>query len=663
MLKHRMFVTAAALVAFACDSTESMNSVVRHDSLRVEWPVAGGDHGARHYSALSDIDAKNVALLERAWEWRTIDKPRSERGETIHPGTLETTPVMVGDTLFISTAMSSLLALDAETGRELWRFVPPVTTDTTQFDPRWGLVHRGVAQGIVETKRRIFINAGPRLWAIDASTGRHITAFGSDGSVSLTDGLRWAVNPQHLRSTSPPVIVGDLVIVGSAIPDGLIHDRDPPGALLAFDTRTGARRWIWHTVPADGEAGSETWEPGATERVGHVNVWSPMTVDTVRGLLYANVSTASNDFYGGRRKGANLYAESLVCLDAATGTLRWHFQYVHHGLWDYESAAPPMLITIAHDGQRRDIVAVPGKTGFLYVFDRVTGAPLWPIEERAVPASDVPGESASPTQPQPTWPPPFTQQGISESDLADYTPQIREQALANVKGMKLGRLFEPPSIEGTVIMPGWMGGAGWGGGAFDPERQRLFVKATRFPVLARLVPADSGANGVNTRYVVDQREPPNSVLDVDVPRPHRYLWFKKALQPIPITKPPYGTIAAYDFGTGGGLSWNVTVGDVPAIRRLPAFRDLALPPLGVPGPPGPIVTAGGLLFVTGGGRSLVALDANTGAQLWEGVIGVPSGANPMTYRTSSGRQFVVVAAGFGTDARLVAYALPRKIAR
>jgi quinoprotein glucose dehydrogenase len=387
-----------------------------------------------------------------------------------------------------------------------------------------------------------------------------------------------------------------------------------------------------------------------------------MTVDTARGLLFANVSAASNDFYGGRRKGANLYSESLVCIDAASGKLRWHFQYVHHGLWDYETAAPPMLITIAHEGSQRDVVAVPGKTGFLYVFDRTTGAPIWPVEERPVPVSDVPGEETSPTQPHPTWPLPFTQHGIRESDLVDFTPELRKLARAQVEGMKFGRMFEPPSLQGTIVLPGWYGGAGWGGGAFDPDQKRLFVKATRIPSLARVVPADTAANG-DARFVADQRQPPHLVLDIERPRRHRYLKFRTVLERIPIIKPPYGTIAAYDFSRGGLLAWNLTVGDTRRVRRHPDFRNLELPQLGVSGPPGPIVTGGGLVFVTGGGEALLALDARSGAQLWEGFIGRLSLANPMTYRTSSGRQFVVVAAGSGTRASLVAYALPRDIAR
>jgi quinoprotein glucose dehydrogenase len=287
--------------------------------------------------------------------------------------------------------------------------------------------------------------------------------------------------------------------------------------------------------------------------------------------------------------------------------------------------------------------------------------PLWPIEERAVPASDVPGELASATQPHPTWPPPFSQQGVTEADLVDFTPRIRELALAEVRGMRFGRFFEPPSIQGTILLPGWVGGAGWGGGAFDPGQQRYFVKTTRNAVLARIVPADTMLHG-SAGYVADHREPPHRALDIELPRRHRYPWLPKIMEPIPIVKPPYGTLAAYDLADGA-LAWNLSVGDSPRVRSHPDFRALRLPPLGAAGPAGPIVTAGGLVFVTGGGESLVALDARTGTQLWEGVIGYISHANPMTYRTRSGRQFVVVGAGSGDNGRLVAYTLPRNFAR
>ena len=647
-----------APLAVACGDT---GPAVARDDLRVEWPVVGGDDGATHYSPLDQITRENVRQLRPAWSWQTIDRDVVlADGQRVEPGAFEATPVMVGDTLYVTTAMSRVVALSAETGRQYWSFDPKVPIDPGSIEARWGLVHRGVALWSGEGGRRVFVTAGPRLVALDAASGKPVPSFGDDGSVSLVEGLRWKADASSVRSTSAPVVIGDLVIAGSAIPDHIIHDRDPPGALHAFDVRTGERRWTWHTVPESDTPGSETWDSDAAERVGHANVWSPMTVDVARGLVFANVSAASNDYYGGRRPGDALYSESLVCLDAATGRLRWYFQYVHHGLWDYESAAPPMLITLPTDSIPRDVVAVPGKTGFLYIFDRYTGSPVRPIEERPVPPSDVPGEVASPTQPFPTWPPAFTRQGITPEDLVDFNPELHERALERVKGHRLGAFFEPPSLQGTVMLPGWRGGAGWGGGAWDPVRGRLFVKSTRDPVLARLVPPAPG-RGENAGYVLDLSEPPHRRLDLTLPRRHRWQLWRQVDVEIPIIKPPYGRLGAYDFPVGT-LTWNLPVGDSPLVRQHPAFRDLHLTHLGVAGPPGPIATAGGLVFVTGGGEELLAIDSRTGAQLWSAPFDA-SRANPMTYMTGSGRQFVVVGSGSGTRGRLSAYALPSRLVR
>jgi quinoprotein glucose dehydrogenase len=634
--------------------------VASSDDLRAEWPLVGGDDGATHYSPLNQITRENVRHLRPAWTWQTIDREVTiADGTRVEPGAFETTPVMVGDTLFFTTAMSQVVALDAESGREYWRFDPELPVDPGMIEARWGMVHRGVALWTGDGARRVFVTAGPRLMALDAATGKPIPSFGEKGAASLEEGLRWKVADGSIRSTSAPVVVGDLVIAGSAIPDHIIHDNDPPGALHAFDVRTGERRWTWHTVPERGAPGSETWEGDAIDRVGHANVWSPMTADPGRGLLFANVSAASNDFYGGRRPGNNLYAESLVSLDAATGQLRWYFQYIHHGLWDYEAAAPPMLITLPTTAAPRDVVVVPGKTGFLYIFDRDTGEPLWPIEERQVPASDVPGELASPTQPFPTWPPAFSQQALTEQDLVDFTPELRARALERVSDYRLGGLFEPPSLEGTILLPGWRGGAGWGGGAYDPVNGRLFVKSSRDPILARLIP-DSREGG-NAGYVMDLSQPPHRRLDLILPRRHRWQLWRTVDVAIPIVKPPYGRLGAYDF-PAGTLAWNLPAGDSPLVRQHPALRSLHLKALGVSGPPGPIVTAGGVVFLTGGGEELLAIDARSGAQLWSARFGL-SRANPMTYRTATGRQFVVVANGEGTGGRLSAFALPPELVR
>lgn len=637
-----------------------MPDIPRDPAVRIEWPEYGGDPGGLKYSPARDISVDNVSRLRPLWTWGLGSRGRrtADDGTELTAGAFQATPVMVGDTLFFSTPFAGVVALDAATGRELWSHDPggwrwPLPGGHSTF------VHRGVALWSGPEGRRVFINSRWRLVALDAATGKPVRAFGDTGVVDLSTGLRWPVDPLHLNSTSPPTVYRDIVIVGNAVPDHLIHPRDPPGDVQAFDARTGRRLWKWDPVPAPGEPGAETWDAAGRDWSGHVNVWAPMTVDSGRGLLYLGVSTPSNDWYGGRRPGDNLHAESLVCLDARTGRLVWYRQLVHHGLWDYDPAAPPNLVTVERQGRRQDIVALPGKTGFLYAFDRVTGEPLWPIEERAVPSSDVPGERASPTQPFVTWPPPFARQGITEDDLVDFTPELRRMALDRVKGLRLGPIFTPPSLEGTLVMPGWIGGAGWGGGAVDPEAGVIYIKATNMPTLGRLVPADSMRHGPDAGYTIDLRPGARPELRVVMPgRRSRRPPFRRGEVYLPVSRPPYGTLTAIELSTGRHR-WQVPVGDRPEIRFHRDLRHLNLPPLGVAGPAGGVVTAAGLIFITGGGRTLLAIDARDGAVRWQAELPHPSMANPMTYRTAGGTQVVVVASGWGTRSRLHAFAIPR----
>ena len=625
---------------------------------RVEWPVYGGDPGAQRYSPLQDINPANVAALQSAWEWRTGETEMTDStGAGIDPGYFEATPIMLGDTLYLSTPFHRVVALDAESGRELWKFNPGTAQWGSIGFSHPSFVHRGVAIWSAPGERRVFLNSRGNLFALDAATGRPIPSFGAGGWVDLTQGLRWPVNPRHYGQSSPPVVWKDVVVLGSAIPDRLIHDRPPTGEVQAFDVRTGTRLWSWNPIPRPGEPGGDTWEPGASDRIGHANVWAPFTVDTARGLIYLPVSAPTNDWYGGRRKGAGLYGESLVCLEAATGRLIWHYQLVHHGLWDYDPASAPMLITLRTGGRQVDAVALAGKTGFLYVFDRVTGAPVWPIEERPVPASDVPGEVAFPTQPIPTRPPAFARQGISDSDLVDFTPELRARARAALRSHRLGPLFTPPSLAGTVLLPGWIGGAGWGGGAFDATTGIFYVKASTRPTLARLVRPDSTGVSAGAGYILDPLADPSDVLDLMLPtRTGLLRRFSKDVA-IPIVRPPYGTLTAIDLSRGE-IRWQVTLGDTPDIRFHPKLRALNLPRLGVAGSPGPLVTRSGLLFLTGGGDVFYAIDARNGTVLWSAALGRVGWANPMTYRTSAGRQFVLIATGLGRGATLRAFALP-----
>ena len=615
-----------------------------------EWPAWGGDAGATKYSALTDINRGNVARMTQIWEWRTGEVPL-EAWKT-RPGLFQATPLMIADTLYLSTPYNQVVALDAETGREWWRFDPGAYR-AGQAPNGTGFVHRGVATWTDGRVRRIFLNSRWRLFALDAATGRPVRSFGKGGEVDLATNLVWAVNRKRYTNTSPPVVYGNLVIVGNGVADKFAYRNDPPGDVQAFDVRTGRRVWKWSPVPQGGE-GADTWEDGSWRSTGHTNVWAPFSVDAVRGLLYLPVSTPSNDWYGGRRKGANLFAESLVCLDARTGVKRWHFQIVHHGLWDYDLPTAPILGTVTQHGDPVDFVAMPTKMGLLYVFDRVTGRPLWPIEERPVSASDVPGERAWPTQPYPTRPAPYARQGFSAADVIDFTPELKRLGLETLARYRTGGLFTPPSVAGTIAMPGLIGGSGWGGGAYDPESGTIYLKATNGPALLKLVkpvPSES----LDVAYALDFA----AGLDLDTKTPHNPDDALREAVALPINRPPYGTVTAIDLATGDHR-WQVVFGDSPEIRNHPLLRGQSLPPLGVVGAPGVIVTRGGLLFGTGGGSTLYALDKTDGRVLWQANLGATGYANPMTYRTRAGRQIVVVATGGGTaPGRLQAFAVGR----
>src|SRR5712691_2501782 len=431
---------AVALIACAIAAGQSAR----------EWPYYGGDQAGTKYSPLDQINRGNAARLKLAWEWKTGETALDEF--KTKPGMFEATPLMIGGVLYLSTSYNRVVALDAETGRQLWSYDPKAYADG-QVPNGTGFVHRGVAAWRDNGRLRIFMNSRYRLICLDAETGKPVPSFGDNGIKNLVDGLRWETNPKHYTNTSPPVVFKDLVIVGNGVADRLVYKRDPPGDVRAFDARTGKLAWTFHTVPFPGEFGADTWGEGSAAFTGHTNVWAPMTLDESRGLLYLPVSTPSNDFYGGRRPGKNLFAESLVCLDAATGKRKWHYQLVHHGLWDYDLPSPPALVTIHVDGKRIDAVVQLTKMGWAFVFDRVTGKPVWPIEERPVPPSDVPGERAWPTQPFPTKPPPFSEQGTSLAEAFDLTPELKAEAEAELKKLRLGPIYTPVSFQGTAMRP------------------------------------------------------------------------------------------------------------------------------------------------------------------------------------------------------------------
>ena len=608
-----------------------------------QWPHYAGDQAASHYSTLDQITRDNVTKLQVIWEWKPNEKVLPQFGT--RPGAFQNTPLMIDNVLYVSTPYNQVAALDATTGRELWRYDPKAYEDGQPPNGQ-GFAHRGVAAWRDSTTGalRIFLNSRYRLIQLDAKTGQPVPSFGSGGIVDLSEGLVWAINKKHYTNTSPPIVYKDLIIVGNGVGDRLMYKNDPPGDVRAFHARTGKRVWKFNTIPQRGEFGNNTWDGGSWQFTGHTNVWAPMSVDEQRGLLYMPVSTPSNDYYGGRRPGQNLFAESIVCLDANTGVRKWHFQIVHHGLWDYDPASAPNLVTITADGRRIDAVVQLTKQGWAFVFDRVTGRPVWPIEERPVARSDVPGEASWPTQPFPTKPPAFESQGVTLDDAFDATPELKARAVEELKKYRLGPIYTPPSLQGTVALPGVWGGANWGGGAFDPETGRLYVKTTRSPAIFKMEPFNKSAQPEDRLDEVDAdwvQRSPSSFVDG-----------------VPILKPPYAHLVALDLNRGE-IAWKVPFGDAPELRSSPALTGVTLPDrLGAVGPPGAIVTKSGLVIVGGNDMALSAFDTRSGRELWRHVLARQATATPMTYLSSDGKQIVVIATGRGEDTALMAFALP-----
>ena len=623
------------------------------------WPFVGSDQAHTKYSVAEEITAANVGELEIVWKWEPNEAPLE--AYATRPGPFQATPIMVNGILYLSTMYTRVAALDAETGAELWTFDPRAYEGGPVGAGPTGFKHRGIAYWSDGEDTRIFLNSRDRLYAIDATNGNLDANFGEDGSVLLTEGHGRAVSRYEFDQTSPPVVFDDLVIVGSRIPDGVQRKFDPPGTVQAFDTRTGERRWVFFTIPQSrDDFGADTWEDESWRYTGHANVWGLMSLDVERGLLYVPTSTPSSDYWGGRRKGANLFAESLVCLDARTGERRWHFQTVHHGVWDYDLSAAPNLVTITVDGREIDAVAQVSKHGFTYVFDRVTGEPAWPIEERAVDTvTDVPGEVLYPTQPFPTKPPPFARQGVSLEDANDLTPEIHALAVAQMEQFRLGPLFTPPSLQGTLQRPGASGGANWGGAAFDPATGLLYVRTSEDVDTNQLCANSGGDPRVDVEYSNNCPYGATLVMFREAGGPGAAQVPESELGPIPLTKPPYAHLVAIDLNAGE-MAWKVPFGEgSDAIRRHPLLRGVDLPErLGTLGNSGPLVTKGGLVFLGGGTSYLYAFDKATGAELWRGATPFPTQANPMTYQTRSGRQYVVIATGRGSDAALVAFARP-----
>ena len=620
-----------------------------------EWPTHGGTNANARYSSLDQITRDNVRQLRIAWRWASPDHELMALQTGIQTWLNQATPLMIGGVLYVSTSVSQVAAIEAISGRTLWVHDPKVWVHGTPAN--FGYVHRGVAHWTDGRDARILIGTGNAyLIALDARTGTPVTSFGDEGRVDLTEGLGRPVDRRWYTVTSPPLVIGDLVIVGSSIQGWPMRLDMPPGHVRAFDVRTGTQRWIFHSIPQVGQFGNETWAGESWRTVGGVNVWTIMSADEELGYVYLPFSPAANDYYGGERHGDNLFADSLVCLEAATGRRVWHFQFVRHGLWDYDIPAAPNLVDVIVGGRRVSAVAQVTKQGFVFVFDRVTGRPLWPIDDRPVPQSAVPGEKTAPRQPFPTRPAPFERQEASPADVIDLTPELREQALEILARYDHGPLFTPPSERGTVLVPGVGGGANWAGAAFDPETGRLYVPSVTAPNVVTLSP--SAGSSINDRYV-------------------GRLQRLRGPQGLPLLKPPFGRLTAINLGTGDHV-WVVPVGEGP--RHHPLLEPLQLGRLGWDRRSFPLATRT-LLFVAqmgpAGGTQPAAdrpwvpvprvVSDDPALQVFDKASGeliakiqLPANATGalMTY-LSAGKQYIVVPIGGGNlRAELIALSLP-----
>ncbi len=603
-----------------------------------EWRSFGNDPAGSRYSPLTQIDASNFRELDVAWTWTSISTQVVKENSTIRAGQFKAVPLMVDGLLYVATELSQVAAIDAGAGVTIWQYDPESWQAGRPANV--GFQHRGVAYWEDGEDRRVFIATHDRkLVALDAMTGEPIGGFGVDGVVDLLpEGgraqLGRKVNERLLTHSSPPGIAGDTVVVGSIVHDGAIRQEAPPGHVRGFDARTGDLKWVFHTIPQEGEPGTETWENESWRYSGNTNVWSMFVADDELGAVYLPVSTPTNDFYGGHRLGDNLYAESIVCLDADTGERRWHFQTVHHGLWDYDLPTNPNLVDITVDGRAIKALAQVSKQAFTYVLDRRTGEPVWDIEERPVPSSDVPGERASPTQPFPTKPPPFDRQGVTLEDLVDFTPEIAAEAREIAKGYRLGPLFTPLSLpdeetKATLMLPSAGGGANWPGAAYDPTTQILYVPSSTLMSAGPIRRPDPARSDL--RYV--------GTFTAGTAGPRG----------LPLVKPPWGRVTAIDLNSGEHL-WMTPNGYGP--RSHPALQGLDPGLLGG-GSGAPLVTAT-LLFVTqrrGPGEEntprINVFDKGNGDLL--GHIPLPDtpNANPITY-LHGGKQYIAVAVGGGS---------------
>ena len=708
LIRVPVILAFIAVLALLNLSTQSSTQAQRFQSgAGKDWLVYGGGPESTRYSRLKQISKENVGNLKVAWTFDSGDA---------YPGSeMQCNPLIVNGVLYATTPKANVIALDGATGRLLWR-----------FDPHQGrkvlgkIRNRGVTYWTDGKHGRIFVTVRQHLYSLDVKTGKPVVTFGAAGRVDLREGLRFG-EKQTISISTPGIIYKDLLIVGSITGENL---PTPPGDIRAYDVRTGKLRWTFHTIPRPGEFGYETWPKDAWKYTGSANNWAGMALDSRRGLVFVPTGSAAYDFYGANRAGDNLFANCLIALRADTGQRVWHFQAVRHDIWDRDFPSPPTLITIKRDNRLVDAVAQTTKSGHVFVFERETGRPLFPIEYRKYPASDIEGEAIAETQPLPLAPKPFARQQLTADMLTERTPEAHSAVLERFKKLRSAGQFVPGSREGTIIFPGYDGGAEWGGSAFDPETGLLYVNSNEMAWILTMVkspPASERVSGkelyakecaschgldlsgappqfptlrrIDDRYTESEliamlfqssgRMPSFARLgykgvkavveflingeEKNLVANHsaiemKYLsdGYKKFLDPdgYPAIQPPWGTLNAMDLNTGE-YAWQIPLGEYPELAANGIINT------GSENYGGPIVTAGGLIFIgaTCYDKKFRAFDKTTGKLLWETSLPAAGNATPATYEVN-GRQFVVIAAGGGkskdpTDGSYVAYALPR----